>query len=176
MSIREQVEELDVDVTAEEIANRISRETVPGPENDWLQDGIVSASQIMPLVVEDLNNWFYAIDLRVLDDTHIGIPMRYRWTIIRWAKNDMDSWLDNNGWNHVPHLNADSRTRQENELEARYRKNYGDITVDCNFLVEFPEVVFRKMNEGDLDRLKKQKKARREKRNSLEEIIEARRG
>lgn len=174
MSIQQQVEELDID--PEELVERIARNTVPGRSNDHLVDGLESARDILPDVIDDLNNWFEIVDVRVYSDVHIGVPMRYRWTIIRWAENDMDQWLMDNGWEHLPHLNADSRTRQENELEARYRKEFSGVVVDSNFLVRFPERVFRKLNGEELDRIREDKEKEEAKKERKRRVLERRRG
>jgi hypothetical protein len=174
MSIQSQAQELDVNV--EELVGQVVRDTFPGPDNERIEDGMVNALGVFPVVVQDLNDWFYAVDLRVYDEDHIGIPMRYRWTIIRWAHNDMDHWLEKNGWTDAPHRNADSRTRRNDELEARYRKEYAGVQVDCNFLVHIPEVVFDKLNEKSNKSMKKRRMEQESKTNSLEEGMEARRG
>jgi len=170
MSITQQIDEIDADL--DELAESLMQDTFPGPSNDKITDGLTRAMGVFPVVVQDLNNWFYAVDLRVYNGTHIGIPMRYRWTIIRWAQSDMDGWLEKNGWTDRPHRNADSYTREKNELEARYRKEYAGVTVDCNFLVHMPDVVFEKLQSRSSKSMKKRKKEK----SSLEEVVEARRG
>lgn len=164
MSIQQQLNELGVD--PREIAESVAKSTVPGRSNDPVIDGLRFSPKVVEDVIDDLNNWFEVVDVRVYNDVHIGIPMRYRWTIIRWADNDMDQWLMDNGWEQLPHLNADSRTREEDELEARYRKVYRGVVVDTNFLVKFPERVFRKLKGEDLDRVRENQRR--------EEMIEER--
>lgn len=171
MSIGEVAEELDLDLESQEVAEYIARQTVPGSRNTPMYEGLQRAVDVVPTVIQDLNNWFEIVDVRVLGEDHIGIPMRYRWTIIRWANQDMDQWLEDHGWEDMAHLNADSRTRQENELEARYRKQFGDVVVDCNFLVFFPDEVFEALSRDDIDNAKRKKRRKA----SLEEIIEQRR-
>lgn len=173
MSIREQLDELGVDT--DELVDDLVRSTIPGGSNQPYYDGLDRATDLVPFVLDDLNNWFEIVDVRIYDDDHIAMPMRYRWSIVRWAENDMDQWLMDNGWEDLAHLNADSRTRQENEIEARYRKEFDGVTVDCNFIVLFPDVVFRKMNGEDLDRVKRKKEKEKRKQNTIEEVIEARR-
>lgn len=173
MSIQQQITGLDARV--EDIAEEITRSTYPGPENDGVKRGLMKANAVFPVVVEDLRDWFYAVDVRVYGEDHIGIPMRYRWTIIRWAQQDMDHWLESHGWEDAPHRNADSYSRREDELEARYRKEYSGVTVDCNFLVHIPRVVFEKLNENSSKNMMDRKRQRDKKSASLEEVIEARR-
>lgn len=176
MSLSETDREKVKKISEEELAEKIVRETAPGPSNEDLFNGLEVASILVPAVIDDLNNWFNILDVRILGERHIGIPMRYRWTIIRWANQDMDSWLLDNGWEDYAHLNADTDSREPNEMEARYRKEYDSVTVDANFLVEFPEIVFDKMNDRDVEDVQKKKHMEEMKRNTLQKVLDDRRG
>ena len=173
MSVAQRLEEIEADF--ESVEEQLVRDTYPGEDNEQFKDGIVTAAAIFPAVVEDLNDWFYAMDVRVLDKEHLGIPMRYRWSIVRWAEQDMDSWLESHGWTDMAHLNADNRDRREDEMEARYRKEYGDVTVDCNFLVHFPPEVFRKLQEESDGSMNQRKRKQKQKSATLTDVIQARR-
>lgn len=144
-----------------DIAERIAGDTAPGKTNAALINNIRDVPLILNKVVEELNNWVEFIDVRVYRDGHIGIPCRYRWTIKRWAKNDMDGWMYSKGWEPVGHLRADSRDHESNELEARYRKEIDGYMVNVNIYVEFTEDVFQKMQ--DEVGMKKAKKRRHRK-------------
>jgi len=169
----ESINEDRVDIKS--VAEDITRGTLPGPDNEPVMDGIGTAVGLVPRVVEDLNNWFNIVDVRIYDENHIGLPMRYRWSVIRWAHNDMDSWLRGQGWSQFGHLNADTRTRDEHEMEARYRKNYGDVTVDANFLVYFPDKVFSEMHETSRKDIVNAGKKKKERKATMDQVIEARR-
>lgn len=175
MSITEQVSEVGVDQDLEELVDSIVRGTVPGESNEKFNDGIDNASDIVPVVMDDLNNWFEIVEVRVINRDHISIPMRYRWTIIKWSNSDMDQWLIDRDWDLIHHRNADTRFREENELEARYRKEFDGITVDANFLVEFPDIVFRKINGDDISRVKEKVEKEEEKESRLRKLINIRR-
>lgn len=145
MSVQEQIEELEVDegeLTAEKIVDQIARDTIPGRSNQPFIEGLENAPEIVQDVLGDLNNWVEIMDVRIYSTEEMGIPCRYRWSIIRWTENDMDTWLEDHGWEHMPHLRADSRNRNPNDLEARYRKQFDDVMVNINVHVEIPEVVF----------------------------------
>lgn len=173
MSIQQQLQRLDVD--PEKLVESIAKRTVPGSSNQHLIKGLDSARGVLPDVIDDLNNWFEIVDVRIYNDRHIGIPMRYRWTIIRWADNGMDQWLIDRGWEQLPHLNADSRTREEDELEARYRKEFNGVVVDANFLVKFPERVFRKLNGEDIDRIQEKKAEEEARKKRRKRVLDRRR-
>lgn len=173
MSVTEQVKELDVDI--EEVAERVARGTIPGRSNERFERGIVNTSAVVPVVIEDLNNWFEVLEVRIKDEHAVSIPMRYRWSIIRWARQDMDKWLMDHGWDEFAHRQADTHVRQENEMEARYRKRYGDVTVYCNFLVNFPPSVFKKIKEDSDQSIRKKQRERVEKKNTIDDIVEDRR-
>jgi len=173
MSIQEQIQQLESD--PQELAEEVVRSTYPGPDNDTFKTGLRNAFTVFPVVVEDLNDWFYPVDVRVHDEEHVAMPMRYRWTIIRWAESQMDSWLERNGWEDFAHLNADTRKRRNDELEARYRKQYGGVTVDCNFLVYMPPEVFEALNERSDTNMAERQRRQEKKQNTLEEVVAARR-
>lgn len=134
-----------------EVAKRIAKKTAPGEENKDLVRGISDAGVVVDDVMSDLNNWVEFVDVRVFRGEVIGIPCRYRWTIKRWVSNDMDSWLVENGWNRLAHLKADSREHKDNEMEARYHKEFNGWDVFVNIYVEFTEDVFDQL--GDTDRV-----------------------
>ena len=60
----------------------------------------------------------------------------------------MDKWLIDNGWEKLPHLMADSRQHEDNEMEARYYKKFGEWDVFVNIYVEFTEDVFEALSEN----------------------------
>lgn len=173
MSIQQAVEqkEEELSIDFEEIIEDISKRTIPGPSNDDILGGLEVANVVVPKVIDDLNNWFYILDVRTYSSKKLGIPMRYRWSVIRWAENEMDDWLSKNGWEIMPHLNADSRFREEYEMEARYRKYFDNVEVDCNFLVEFPPEVFEEMADTNVDEVKKQKERERRREQRKRELI-----
>lgn len=140
-------EERDDVVNPSEISERIAEDTAPGKTNYPLIHSVEDVPQILEKVMDELNNWVEFLDVRVYRDEHIGIPCRYRWTIKRWAKNDMDQWLMDRGWESVGHLRADSRDHEPNELEARYRKRIDGYMVNVNIYVEFTEDVFERLQE-----------------------------
>lgn len=175
MSLSEDEQEVVEKITEEELVERIAQQTVPGPSNDDYFRGLELAHLLMPAIIDDLNNWFNIVGVRILGERHISFIARYRWTIIRWARQDMDSWLMNKGWEDHAHLNADTRDREVNEMEARYRNQYDSVTVDANFLVEFPEIVFEKLNDEDVEDAKKRKHERKMKRQTLQKVIDERR-
>ena len=125
-----------------EVAERIAKKTAPGEKNKDLVRGLSDASGVVDDVMSDLNNWVEFVDVRVFRGKVIGIPCRYRWTIKRWVSNDMDSWLVENGWNRLAHLKADSKDHRDDEMEARYHKDFGDWDVFINVYVLFTEDVF----------------------------------
>lgn len=173
MSIQEQLE--DVEIEAEGLADKLARNSIPGKSNRPVFDGLETAAEIVPEVIEDLNNWFEIVDVRIYNRNHIAIPMRYRWSIIRWARNDMDNWLMERGWKDMAHLNADSRRRIDNEMEARYRKNFDGIVVDTNFLVEFPDVVFRKLNGEDVEEIEERQYSVADRKDVAKDIVKSKR-
>ena len=131
-----------------ETANRIASQTVPGRSNTDIIEGLHDIPDVVDGFLEQTNGWFEILDVRVYRDDSIGIPCRYRWTIKRWAHNDMDQWLQDNGWELLPHLKADSKEHNENEMEARYRKEIKGYYVYANFFVEFTNDVFEALQEG----------------------------
>jgi len=131
-----------------DIAERVALKTIPGDDNDRLVSNVSEAGNILDKVLDDLNNWFELVDIRIFRGKVIGIPCRYRWTIKRWVGNDTDKWLIDNGWDNLAHLKADARSHKDNEMEARYHKNFGDWDVYANFYVEFTEDVFEALDGG----------------------------
>ncbi len=134
--------------TYSEVAERIAAKTLPGDGNEALVNSVGEASDVMDDVVSDLNNWVEVIDARIFRGKVLGMPCRYRWTIKRWADSDMDKWLIDNGWEKLPHLMADSRQHEDNEMEARYYKKFGEWDVFVNIYVEFTEDVFEALSEN----------------------------
>lgn len=146
-NIKEKISELkqgnlDEDSVAKDIALR----TVPGPDNSGLLDGLTKSREICETVLDELNNWIYIVDCRVYSESVIGISAKYRWTIKRWGVNETDSFLLENGWENNPHRFADSRFREEDEMEARYSKKIDGINVHINIHVEFPQDILNEMS------------------------------
>lgn len=146
---------------------KLAAETVPGRDNTHFMEGMGEISDVVTKFVLDTNNWFEIIDVRYYRDNYIGIPCRFRWTIKRWASNDLDSWLKSEGWVLDPHRRADSYEHKDHEMEARYKKRFGDYVVAANMYVEFTEDVFRRMNSDEYVETVEEKK---EKSATLEEI------
>lgn len=149
-----------------------ARRIVPGKENKQFPDQLRDTAEIVEQVKDDLNNWIEVIDVRLYRNKKIGIPCNWRWTIKRWVAHGMHEWLIDSGWTRENHRRADSYEHEDHELEARYKKEYSGYTVYVNFHVEFTEDVFRKLQEQN--GVYKAKK-KREKQETLEEIIERRR-
>lgn len=145
-------------VTVEDIASR----SLSGRSNEYFKGSPVLVAGKIDEFMEETNNWFEILDVRIYRDFEIGLPCRYRWTIRRWAYVDMDSWLLKNGWHMHPHTMADSDKHKENELEARYVKQYGKFSIYANFYVEFTDDVFEALNEGTIENLKMEDERRSE--------------
>lgn len=175
MSSEERLQLLLEEESPEDVAKRVSENTLPGPSNDPFIDGLGNAMRVVPRVIVDLKNWFRIIDVRVHGEREIGMPMEYRWTIVRWAENEMDNWLIDRGWENIPHLKADTREREVNELEARYVKQFGEVDVFANFIVEFPDRVFRELNDSDIEEARERMEKEQVKQEKVAELIKARR-
>lgn len=166
------IEEAPDPRTVSERAKKLSLETSPGQGNEYFEDSLRDMSRVVTAFIEDTNNWFEILDTRLYRKENIGIPCRYRWTIKRWAANDMDQWLMDHGWEDMAHLKADSVDHEDNELEARYRKEIGGYTVWANFYVEITNDVFEalqtggpvKMAEKNREREERMERLRQEKR------------
>lgn len=143
-----ELEEEDEFKRYSEVVERITEKTIPGVDNSTLVDSISGLPDVVDDVISDLNNWVEVVDVRVFRGKVVGIPMRYRWTIKRWASSDMDKWLLDNGWDKLAHLKADSKEHRDNEMEARYYKKFGDWDVFVNIYVEFTEDVFKALEES----------------------------
>lgn len=129
------------------VAEKIGSTTVPGKSNRDVIEGMRDGAEVVEAYLEDLNNWVVIVDARVRDDGSFGIPARYRWTIKRWAKNDMDGWLEEHGWNNLNHLKADERRRERHEMEARYMKELAGYEVYTNIWVPWTEDVFDRLQK-----------------------------
>jgi hypothetical protein len=149
--------------SAEQVSRQIAEDTSPGLRNSDIVASIGTSQKAVRDFIVDTNNWFEVVDVRVYRDDSVGIPCRYRWTIKRWVQNDMDSWLKDNGWVLAPHRRADSKEHEDNYMEARYKKQYGDITVYANFWVEFTEDVFDALQKGNAIKAAKQNRERSKK-------------
>jgi hypothetical protein len=136
--------------SAREVAERIAGNTIPGRSNSKVVNNIRGVDEVVQSFIEDINNWFEIVDVRVYRDGKIGLPCRYRWTIKRWASNDMDQWLMDNGWELLHHRKADSKEHRSNEMEARYRKEIEGREVYANMYVEFTEDVFEALQEDSV--------------------------
>lgn len=163
-----QTEKNRVEETRDKMAERLASLTIPGESNDEIFKALEAAPSVAKAFESDLNNWVKILDVRIRNDGKIAIPARYRWTLKRWAGNDMDQWLVDNGWQNEAHLLADSRQHRPNELEARYKKKIAGWWVYTNIFVPVTDETFRKMNEGSP--VKKAKK-KREKKKTREGII-----
>lgn len=159
----------------EEIADRIASSTIPGTSNSGVFEGLEKAKRVAQLVENDLNNWIKIIDFRVYSDSVMSICADYRWTIYRWASNDMESFMAENDWVVMPHRLADSHDRDENEMEARYRKKFGDVWVYINIHVLFPDRAFRELNGKESYEKMKQKRIREKKLDAEKQRIRAQR-
>lgn len=150
--------------------SRLAQRTLPGRSNEDIIRNMKGMDRVVEAAVNDLNNWVEVIDVRLHRDLKVGIPMRYRWTIKRWVANNMDQWLMNNGWEDMPHLKADSREHEPNELEARYRKEFGDYLVHVNIYVPFTDDVFEALNNsGGMEKVEEVKRRKKAKRNIMDE-------
>jgi len=147
----------------EGITSRIASLTIPGESNDDVLNTVEAAAEVLPEYIEQMNNWVRVLDVRCIKGGQIAIPARYRWTIKRWAKNDMDGWMLDNGWSLEHHLKADSRQHRDNELEARYKKEINDWPVYTNIYVPFTEDVFEELSKGGHVKKARQKRDRKEK-------------
>jgi len=151
------IEEARESFKEEEIANSLATSTTPGLSNTSVFEGLSKAEDIARAVEDDLNNWIDIIDFRVYRKDKMSIACKYRWTIIRWAENDMDSWLMDNGWTIDAHRLADSYDRDEDQTEARYRKEFDGVTVYANILVDFPNAVFEELEGNNTVERKREK-------------------
>lgn len=154
-------------------AKQIASVTVPGKSNDNYVETARDLPEVLEEVEDSLNNWFEVIEVTIHDGGIIGISMRYRWSVERWAANDMDSWLEQTGWDHVAHRNADTHERERHEIEARYMKEYMGYDVRANFLVPFTNrALDRLMSNRGVDKARR-KMERDEK---MKDLKEAKRG
>lgn len=175
MSVTEEIEELlevgGVEVTTKDTrVEQIVKDTIPGRSNDEIISLLNESGPVMSRVISNLNNWFELLEFHAFNDGTIGATFRYRWTIKRWAEQDMDMWLVDRGWEDLPHLKADSRDHLPNELEARYRKEFRGRMVYANFYVRITDDVFEALNESrTMERRSRQK-------DKAEEILEMKRG
>lgn len=156
-------EDDEVPELARDLASKVARETAPGKGNDEIVASLQDLPGVVESFVEDTNNWFEVIDVRTHRNGNIGIPCRYRWTIKRWVVNDTDTWLIDNGWDQLAHLFADSKEHEENEMEARYRKEIDGYTIWMNAYVEFTNDVFEAMQKGEPIQSVEEKREKREK-------------
>lgn len=141
------------------IAERVAKDTVPGLSNEEFIDLLSVSDNVVKQVINDLNNWFEIVQVHSFRERKIGIVMRYRWTIKRWVQNDMDDWLIDRGWELLPHLKADSRDHKENEMEARYRKEFNGVMVYVNLYVQITNDVFEALQKtGATEKVSKRKK------------------
>lgn len=143
--------------TYSEVVERIAEKTIPGSDNSELVESVGGLPDVLEEIIDDLNNWVEIVDVRVFRGKVIGIPMRYRWTIKRWANSDMDRWLLDNDWDNIAHLKADSRKHEDNEMEARYYKEFGEWDVFVNIYVEFTEDVFNALEENSVNTIERER-------------------
>lgn len=149
--------------SAREVAERIAGNTIPGRSNSEVVNNIRGVDEVVQSFIEDVNNWFEVVDVRIYRGGEVGVPCRYRWTIKRWASNDMDQWLMDNGWELLHHRKADSKEHRSNEMEARYRKEIEGRQVYANIYVEFTEDVFEALQGGQAIKSAEEKARRGEK-------------
>ncbi len=159
--------------SAKDAARRIAGNTIPGEDNGEFPSSLSDAAGVVDDFIEETNNWFEIVDVRVYRGDEIGLPCRYRWTIKRWVSNEMDSWLMSNGWERIAHLKADSREHRDNEMEARYRKEIDGYTVHLNAYVEFTSDVFRAMKNGNPIKRAEEQRQRKER---AEKFLQEKRG
>ena len=170
------IDEVDEEISDQEVIDNIVRATVPGTENTGIFKGLEKAEAIARIVENDLNNWIDIIDFRVYGENLMSIACEYRWTIVRWAENDMDEWLQNNGWHLDAHRLADTHQRDENQMEARYKKEYEGTWVYVNILVDFPERVFDVINEEEtLEEAERRKNMQKQRKERRSRVLEERR-
>lgn len=133
----------------EERAKQVAKDTIPGGSNrERILDIAESVEVVHEAIVEDLNNWVEIVEVRNLGGKRIAVPCRYRWTIKRWADNEMDMWLLKNGWDRIAHRKADSHEHEDYEMEARYRKEFDGWYVYVNIWVPFTEDVFEALEKN----------------------------
>jgi hypothetical protein len=157
MSLTEQKLETD-----EEIADKVVASTIPGSPNTGIFEGIRKAEGVLSAVQRDLNNWIDILDFRVYGENMMSVCAEYRWTIYRWGSNDMQDFMLDQGWTIEHHRLADTHLRDEDQMEARYKKKFGDVWVYINILVYFPERAFRELNgEEAVDEVKQKKMERK---------------
>ena len=154
-----------------EVADRVASATIPGTSNMGIFKGLQKAVKVSQLVEDELNNWIDIIDARVYGENMMSIAAKYRWTIYRWASNDMEGYMSDNGWDVDPHRLADSHTREENQMEARYRKEFDDMWVYINILVLFPDRAFKELNAKESYEQTKEKKIEEKKRESRKKKV-----
>lgn len=161
--------------TEEELAEVVTKRTIPGKDNDPYFEGLEAASRVVPKVVDGLNNWFEIVHVSVYGPDHIGIPMKFRWTMEKFSKARLHDWILEEGWEIIHHLNADTRERVDHEMEARYRKEVDGVTVDVNLIVEFTEDVFDALGAEAVDRGRKRQESKEEKKRKMVKWVEQKR-
>lgn len=119
----------------------ILQDTAPGPRNQSIIDFSGNVGEMLGVFDEITFGWFIIEKVHVYDG-FIGITASYRWTVERWAELSVDSMLMNSGWEHSPHLYADWREIEEDELQVRYKTEILGADVYANFLVEMTERAF----------------------------------
>lgn len=149
------------------VSERLAGMTIPGESNEGLFDDLEDAADVARAFQGELNNWVEILDVRVRNDGKVGIPCRYRWTLSRWAENDMDQWLMDHGWEQVAHLYADSRQHRSNELEARYRKRIEGKMVYTNIFVPVTDKTFRALQDGNPVEKAKNRRERKKQREGI---------
>lgn len=132
-----------------ERAKEVEKASIPGEDNDYTLEMLERAQTITKNFIEDTNDWFEIEKVHVYPENKIGITAKFRWTIERFIAAEVEDVIMDAGYGVAPHLEADWRDVQENEIEYRARKQEGGTRVFLNLLIEMTDRAFEALNNQE---------------------------
>lgn len=132
-----------------ERAREVERASIPGEDNGYTLDMLEEARTIVEQFVEETNDWFEIEKVHIYPENKVGITAKFRWTIERFVAAEVEDVIMDAGYGIAPHLEANWRDVQPNEIEYRARKQERGIRVFVNLLIEMTDRAFDSLEKQE---------------------------
>lgn len=132
-----------------ERARDVERASIPGRDNQYSLSMLESARDVVEQFIEETNDWFEIEKVHVYPENKVGITAKFRWTIERFVSAEVEDVIMDAGYGVAPHLEANWRDVQPNEIEYRARKQEGGVRVFVNLLIEMTDRAFDSLDEQE---------------------------
>lgn len=140
-----------------ERAREVERMSMPGKDNLYTLSMLEIARDVVDEFIEETNDWFEIEKIHVYPENKVGITAKFRWTIERFIAAEVEDVIMGAGYGIAPHLEANWRDVQPNEIEYRARKQENGVRIFVNLLIEMTDRAFDALDEQKSFELEKER-------------------